>query len=873
VVSKQQKPWIVLKFGGTSVASRARWQKIAQIARALKEEGKAVLIVHSALAGVSDLLEVSVQATLDGERRSIISSLREKHLQLAADLGVDGASLLSGYFHELEQLLDGIALIGEASARVQARLMALGELMATRLGAAWLNDQGFDCTWLDARDVLVSNTPNRSGRSGENVRFLSAACTDGADKQMQARFEKFGTDIVLTQGFIASNKQGETVLLGRGGSDTSAALFAAKLQAERLEIWTDVRGMFSADPRLIPAARLLKDLSYEEAQEIAGMGAKIIHPRSLPPVRRANVLVIVKSTATPDLDGTLITNAPKDTSPRVKAIAVRTGLVLVSMTSSDMWQQPGFLARAFTAFADNDLSIDLVSTSETSVTVSLDDPTKLDEAALAEVAKDLEKFCRVNILRGCASVSLVGRGIRAILHKLTPALELFREHPVRLLSQAANDLNFTVVVDEEQAHLLAARLHDSMVQVDPDDDVFGPAWNSVEEAVDNEQAGPVWWQDKREELLALMEDRGAAYIYDLETVDRQIAALKGLKSVERSFYAMKANGHEAIIGRVLGAGLGVECVSLGEIGHVMECFPQTAPERIHFTPNFAPRSEYEAALKLGVRVTLDNLYPLQVWPEIFNGAALNVRVDPGRSRGHHMHVLTAGTRAKFGVPIDDLPEILERVTTCGAKIVGLHAHAGSGILDPGHWQELARNLGKLAANLPDLRQINLGGGLGIPARPGGVPFDMQALDDGLAIVRQEIGEIELWLEPGRYVVAEAGVLLARVTQVKSKGQTNYIGVETGMNSLIRPALYSSRHEIINLSRLDEQMDPHPVTIVGPICESADILGADRHLPATQEGDILLIADAGAYGYVMGSSYNMRAPAEEIILSAASGQPE
>ncbi len=870
MVSKQQKPWIVLKFGGTSVASRARWQKIAQIARALKEQGKAVLIVHSALAGVSDLLEVSVQAALDGERRSVISSLREKHLQLAADLGVDGASLLSGYFHELEQLLDGIALVGEASARVRARLLALGELMATRLGAAWLNNQGFDCTWLDARDVLVSDMPNRSG---DNTRFLSAACADGADKDMQARLRNFGADIVLTQGFIASNRQGETVLLGRGGSDTSAALFAAKLQAERLEIWTDVRGMFSADPRLIPAARLLKDLSYEEAQEIAGMGAKIVHPHSLPPVRRANVPVIVKSTATPDLDGTLITNAPMDTSPRVKAIAVRTGLVLVSMTSSDMWQQPGFLARAFTAFADNGLSIDLVSTSETSVTVSLDDPTKIDEAALAEVTKDLEKFCRVNILRGCASVSLVGRGIRAILHKLTPALELFREHPVRLLSQAANDLNFTVVVDEEQAHLLATRLHDSMVQVEPDDEVFGPTWNSVEEVVENEQAGPVWWQDKQKELLALMKERSAAYIYDLETVDRQIAALKKLKSVARSFYAMKANGHKAFIERVLGAGLGVECVSMGEVDYVLRYFPQTAPERIHFTPNFAPRLEYEAALKLGIRVTLDNLYPLQAWPEIFNGAALNIRVDPGRSRGHHMHVLTAGTRAKFGVPMKDLPEILERVTACGAKIVGLHAHAGSGILDPGHWQELARNLGKLAADFPDLRQINLGGGLGIPARPGGVPFDMQALDDGLAIVRQEIGEIDLWLEPGRYVVAEAGVLLARVTQVKSKGRTNYIGVETGMNSLIRPALYSARHEIVNLSRLDEPVDPHPVTIVGPICESADILGADRHLPVTQEGDILLIADAGAYGYVMGSSYNMRPPAEEIVLSAGLGQPE
>ncbi|VAV95375.1 Diaminopimelate decarboxylase, partial [hydrothermal vent metagenome] len=154
---------------------------------------------------------------------------------------------------------------------------------------------------------------------------------------------------------------------------------------------------------------------------------------------------------------------------------------------------------------------------------------------------------------------------------------------------------------------------------------------------------------------------------------------------------------------------------------------------------------------------------------------------------------------------------------------------------------------------------------GVPERPGGPALDMDALDAGLATLKNACDGIDLWLEPGRFVVAEAGVLLSRVTQVKSKHQSRFIGIETGMNSLLRPALYSARHEIYNLSRLGETNDPHRVTIVGPICESADILGIDRHLPTTSQGDILLIATAGAYGAVMASNYNLRPPAQEYVI--------
>jgi diaminopimelate decarboxylase/aspartate kinase len=170
----------------------------------------------------------------------------------------------------------------------------------------------------------------------------------------------------------------------------------------------------------------------------------------------------------------------------------------------------------------------------------------------------------------------------------------------------------------------------------------------------------------------------------------------------------------------------------------------------------------------------------------------------------------------------------------------------------------------LLAGFPDARSLDVGGGLGVPERPGELPVDLEALGRALDRVRKGHPGIEVWLEPGRFIVAEAGVLLAQVTQLKGKGEFRYVGVATGMNSLIRPALYGSHHEIVNLTRLDEPAN-ETYNVVGPICESGDQLGINRLLPPTREGDILLIANTGAYGRAMSSNYNLRAPAAEFVL--------
>jgi diaminopimelate decarboxylase/aspartate kinase len=651
--------------------------------------------------------------------------------------------------------------------------------------------------------------------------------------------------VILTQGFIARNRAGATVLLGRGGSDTSAAYFAAMLAARRLEVWTDVPGMFSADPRVVPSARLLIALHYDEAQELASAGSSVLHPRCISPLREYGIPLFVRSTAAPQIAGTVISSVTEEVEPQVKGICIRNGLTLISMNTVGMWHEVGFLAKAFAAFSDNGVSVDLVSTSETNVTVSIDTSDgMLPEEIEASLIHDLEELCQVRVIADCSAVSLVGRKIRTIIPRLAPALEVFEEERIHLMSQAANDLNLSFVVDRQQGPRLVGKLHASIMRKKGASTVFGASWERLfagDEPV--ARAADTWWMRKRDELLRVADDHLNAYVYDRDSVEQAAKSLLDLKSINRVLYAVKANFNAELL-RIMGAaGIDFECVSPGEVEWLEEIFPDLDLARILFTPNFAPRHEYEWGLRKGLQVTLDNLYPLQAWPELFSGQKLFIRVDPGQGRGHHEHVKTAGVHSKFGVPRFEVDELIRLVDAAGADVVGIHAHSGSGILDPENWRSVAVELVQIAERFPSVKAIDLGGGLGVPEKPGDKSFDLDRLDEMLAEIREAYPQYELWLEPGRFLVASAGVLLTQVTQTKGKGDMQYIGVGTGMNSLIRPALYGSYHEIVNLSRADTAPS-ETVTIVG---------------------DVLLVANAGAYGHVMSSHYNRREVAREIVI--------
>lgn len=855
--------WIVLKFGGTSVSTRPRWDKIAAIARDWRERGRHVLIVVSALSGTTDKLKAICDGNSDASScMAIGAEIIAHHRAMFAELGLDDAQALERWLDRLQQLLDDPRRT-EAALPWQAEMLALGELMSSTLGAAYLNARGLPTRWLDAREHLrAAALPNQSAWG----RHLSASVPAARDAGLIAHLPTLGRTFI-TQGFIARNDIGETVILGRGGSDTSASYFGALLGAEKVEIWTDVAGMFSANPRHVPNARLLSRLDYEEAQEIATTGAKVLHPRCINPVREAGVVLAIRDTNYPDLAGTEISARVEDAAPSVKAISARGGITLISMESIGMWQQVGFLADIFENFKRHGLSIDLVGTAETNVTVSLDPSENLvNTDVLSALCADLAQVCRVKVIAPCAAITLVGRGMRSMLHKLSSVLAEFGALRVHMISQSSNNLNLTFVVDEAVGQGLVPQLHDLLIKAEAmrveDASIFGPSWRDLykKRIVHNVP----WWSTRRNDLLALATRATPQYVYDLATVRAHAQALRqNLRAVDRWFYAIKANSHPAILLEIAAQGFGLECVSPGELARVREALGEK-PVDLLYTLNFAACEDYLAGFDAGARVTVDNLYPLQQWGDIFSDRDIELRLDLGVGRGHHDKVKTGGAQSKFGLSLSELDAFERLAKQHRVRIVGLHAHLGSGILEAPHWKEVYVQLASIAERIGSVRSLNVGGGYGVPSRADESSLDLAAVGAGLAEVKHAYPQFELWSEPGRFLVADAGVLLARLTQTKRKGDVRYIGLDAGMHNLIRPALYESYHEIVNLSQLDAP-GVELAQVVGPICESGDMLGSNRRLPVAHAGDVFLIAQAGAYGAVMASDYNLRGRALETVL--------
>jgi len=849
---------VITKFGGTSVSSRDNWEHIAAITKTHLSEGVQPVIVCSAVTQASNKLEKMIDAALLDKHHSIQADVSNTYIQLANDLEVN-PELISLELQQLQQWLTGIALLREAPAKTQAQILSLGELMMTRLGHAFLQQQGINCLWLDVREALVT-TPIPGG---DAMNYLAARCNGEANPKLAQQLAQCGSEAIITQGFIASNPQGDTVLLGRGGSDTSAALLAAILDATLCEIWTDVPGIYTANPHQLPHARLLKQLHYDEAQEIASMGAKVLHPNCIPPVRRAGIPMVVKYTCMPEHAGTYITNESDDNAPPIKSILVKHSITLISIDTLSMWQQVGFLADVFTTFKEHGFSVDLLSSSEFNVTLSLDSNAKLrDRQALDALITDLNRFCRAKIIEPCSAVSLVGHHIRTVLPQLGPTLEVFEAKQVYLMSLASNDLNLTFVVDESQADKLCQQLHNLLIENNPQSYYYSKSWHE-------EFGNPIarktpWWELARDKLLNVAETHSPCYVYNSETQAEKADELLSMKSIDKLFYAIKANPHPGILKTLYAKNIGFECVSINELQHVLTLFPAIDKNQLLFTPNFAAKAEYEFALSNGFFVTVDSLYPLENWPEIFHGKSILLRIDPGVGAGHHKYVCTGGNESKFGITQENVEQARALVAKHQIKVIGLHAHSGSGILSLELWQQTALMLAAELSRFPDVKFINMGGGLGVVDKPGQQALDLKALDTSLMAVKSRYPQLSLWLEPGRFFVAESGVILAKVTQCKEKGKVHFIGIETGMNSLIRPALYGAYHDIVNLTRLSQEKTGF-AHIVGPICESSDTLGYDRMLPDTKENDVILIANTGAYGHCMSSSYNLRPPAEEIVI--------
>lgn len=856
--------WVVLKFGGTSVQNSACWVNILNIAKLRLKQGYKPVIVCSAITSISNQLEKLIELSIHGEHGNLLKQIQYRHLQLLQDLELKNIDIISPELELLNRLTKGLSLIGHSIPKISASIMALGELMLSKIGAAWLNEQAMATEWLDAREFLKCED-----NSFENSvsHFLSARIKPQFDFEFTQNLISRSANIYITQGFIASDYKNQTVLLGRGGSDTSASLFGAKLSAKKVEIWTDVPGMFTTNPMEVDEAMLIKQLDYDEAQELATSGAKVLHPRCIEPLRKQGIPLHIGWTQFPDFEGTQISASTENTKAQVKAVLSRTNLKLITLEGLGMWQEVGFLADIFAIFKKYKLSIDLIATSQIHVSLTLDPISHtIDNELFSSCLKELSEKCSVKVYENCAAVSLVGKNIRSILHTLGSAFSVFEEKRIFLVSQAASDLNFTFVVEHYQASKLVRQLHNQFFSSKSIE--FGPLWRELFPFGQFPSSSPSqsilpWWVNKRQALL----DKASStplYIYDRTTLEERASELLSIDAVAKVHYAVKANPFSEII-RLFGhMGLSFDCVSFAEIEHVLSVCPKLKPHQILFTPNFAPRIEYEKALSAGTLVTLDNIFPLEEYPQLFRNKDILLRIDPGMGKGHHKFVRTGGFESKFGITIKQLEMIRSIVDQFQINVIGLHVHVGSGIEQSDFWIENAKFLADIAENWPSVTCLDIGGGLRVPEKIGDSRPDILKIKQNLTKFKEAYPRFDLWIEPGRYLVAEAGVLLARMTQSKTKGQHNFIGLETGMNSLIRPPLYGAYHEIVNLSRYEQKKEVI-ADIVGPICESADILGYARSLPLSKEGDLFCIANTGAYGRAMASHYNLRSPAQEMFI--------
>jgi len=394
---------------------------------------------------------------------------------------------LNNLFEELKRLLEGISLLKEASPRVRGRIMAHGELFSTLLGIPILKFSGLEVKRVDARQLLET-TPRPNEQEADKyleAMVLPSRNPDPAEAMVN------GYDVVLTQGFIARTSRGDTCILGRGGSDTSAALFGALIGAATVEIWTDVHGMFTTDPNSDPSARLIQQISYREAEELAAAGAKVLHPRCIGPCQWANIPLEIKNTWDPHVQGTRIVNANlSDSTPAVMAVVRRTGVTLLSISTLEMWGATGFLARAFSHFDALGISIDLVGTSQSTVTVTLDRiPGGVQGDPFQELKSRLSKLGHVTVVHPCAVVSVVGRKIRTVLHQVGKALDVFKEKQVLLISDSSENLNMSFVVEQSVASSVVKELHARLVPYEGHPDLFGDAWVGMQ--AKQKHAGPI----------------------------------------------------------------------------------------------------------------------------------------------------------------------------------------------------------------------------------------------------------------------------------------------------------------------------------------------------------------------------------------------
>ncbi|HAU4929999.1 lysine-sensitive aspartokinase 3 [Aeromonas hydrophila] len=447
-------PINVAKFGGTSVANAAAMNNCAEVVLA---NPATRVVVLSASAGVTNLLVALAQGDLDeAGQEAQLARLTEIQQAILTELGDPGdlSDLIHGQLGEIRTMARQAHL--HTDAELADRLIACGELMSTRLFTELLRQRGVKACWQDARQLL--RTDSRFGKASVDLAATRALC-------QAALGPLLGDSLIITQGFIGADGDGRTTTLGRGGSDYSAALLAEALDAGSIEIWTDVPGIYTTDPRLVTRARPIPEISFVEAAEMATFGAKVLHPATLQPAVRQDIPVFVGSSKDPAAGGTWI-RASTRTNPLFRAVALRRNQVLVTLHSLNMFHAYGFLAEVFGILARHRISVDLITTSEVSVSLTLDHTGSQSngEPILGDkVLAELGQLCKVQVETGLALVALIGNRMSEAAGVGSQVFDAIREHNIRMICYGASAHNLCFLVKEDEAGHIVNRLHQELL--------------------------------------------------------------------------------------------------------------------------------------------------------------------------------------------------------------------------------------------------------------------------------------------------------------------------------------------------------------------------------------------------------------------------
>ena len=443
---------IVVKFGGTSVGDAAAINRTAEIVRSRLDRHPVVVV--SALGGATNALlavgEQSSKGHLIGALRGV-ETLRERHLRECETLlgGTDAhdeiAAELSAMFDELAHLAEALSTLGHCTPRSLDAIASYGEQLSANLVAAYFRTIGLNAEYVDPREVMITDDQFMEAEPQTEI------IAERARELIQPLVRN--GKVPVMGGFVGATANGVTTTLGRGGSDYSASLIGAALNADAIEIWTDVDGMLTADPRVVEGSLLIEQIRFDEASELASFGAKVLHPNTIAPAVKLGIPVFIYNSRKPEGKGTRITfDAPHRP---VSAIAGKTDVTVIRVTAAKMLLAHGFLTRVFEIFERHKTPVDVVATSEVSVSVTIDDPDRLDA-----ILVDLRDLGDVSIERNRGIIAIVGAGICDAGGAMGRALMALGEVKIHMMSLSATGINLTVILGADSVQPAMRRLHD-----------------------------------------------------------------------------------------------------------------------------------------------------------------------------------------------------------------------------------------------------------------------------------------------------------------------------------------------------------------------------------------------------------------------------